>query len=139
MMAVGRKQQRHAEQGEEISDQQALLALGRIDRGDEAEAHLLGDHRARDLQRRERHPRGGAEHDADDDLVHHQYQKRRQRLHVDVVGGAVQRQDDQRQQQRDRELDANRDIGLAQPRQQHHHGADAGEYQHEGGGERGQQ
>jgi len=56
-----------------------------------------------------------------------------------VIGGAVQRQDHQRQQQRNRELDANRNIGLAQPRQQHHHGADAGEDQHEGGGERGQQ
>ena len=118
-----------------VADQEALLALGRIDRGDEAEAELLGDHGARDLQRRQRHPRGGAEHDADDDLVHHQHQERKQRLHVDGVGGAVQRQDYQRQQQRDRELDANRNIGLAEPRQQHHHGADAGEYQHEGGGE----
>ena len=55
-----------------------------------------------------------------------------------MVGVAVQRQDDQGQQQRDRKLDVDRDIGLAEPRQQHHHGADAGEYQHEGGGERGQ-
>jgi len=124
------------EQRQEVADQQALLALGRIDRGDEAEPHLLGDHRARDLQRRQRHPRGGAEHDADDDLVQHQHDQRRHRLHVDVIGGAMQRQDDQRQQQRDRKLDAHRDIGLTQPRQQHHHGADAGEHQHEGGRER---
>ena len=139
MMAVGGKQQRQAEDGEEVADQEALLPLGRIDRGDEAEAELLGDHRARDLQRRQRHPRGGAEHDADDDLVQHQHQQRRQRLHVDLVGGAVQRQDHQRQQQRDRQLDADRDIGLAEPGQQHHHRADAGKYQHEGGGERRQQ
>src|SRR5690242_1668736 len=45
MMAVGRKQQRDAEHGEEIADQDALLSLGRIDRGDEAEPHLLGDDR----------------------------------------------------------------------------------------------
>src|ERR1700687_3130144 len=139
VMGVGCKQQRHAEDGEEISDQEALLTLGRIDGGDEAEAKLLGDHRSRDLQRRERHPRGGAEHDTDDDLMNHQYQERRQRLHVDVIGGAMQRQNHQRQHQRDRELDANRNIGLTQPRQQHHHRAHAGEYQHEGGGERGQQ
>src|ERR1700675_1612757 len=56
-----------------------------------------------------------------------------------MVGGTVQRQDHQRQQQRYTELDANRNIGLAQSRQQHHHGADAGEHQHEGGSERGQQ
>jgi len=30
-------------------------------------------------------------------------------------------------------------FGLAQSRQQHHHRADAGEHQHEGSGERGQQ
>src|ERR1700675_1544246 len=56
-----------------------------------------------------------------------------------MVGGTVQRQDHQRQQQRYTELDANRNIGLAQSRQQHHHGADAGEHQHEGGGEGGKQ
>jgi hypothetical protein len=74
VMGVGCKQQRYAEDGEKISDQYALLALGRIHRGDKAEAKLLGDHRACDLQRRKRHPRGGAEHDTDDDLVDHQYQ-----------------------------------------------------------------
>ncbi len=100
---------------------------------------MLGDHRSCDLQRRKRDPRGGAEHDADDDLVNHQDQQRRQRLHVDVIGGAVQRQNHQRQQQRNPELDPHRNIALAEPRQQHDHRADAGEYQHEGGGERGQQ
>ena len=40
----------------------ALLALGRIDRGDEAEAELLRDHRAGDLQGRDRQPRRQAEH-----------------------------------------------------------------------------
>jgi hypothetical protein len=56
-----------------------------------------------------------------------------------MIGGAMQRQDHQCQHQRDCELDADRNIGLAQSRQQHHHRADAGEYQHKGGGERGQQ
>ena len=58
MMQVGREDQRDAEQRQEIADQHALLALGRIDRGDEAEAQLLRDHGARDLQRRDRQPRG---------------------------------------------------------------------------------
>src|SRR4029079_18555753 len=49
------------------------------------------------------------------------------------------RQDDQRQEQRDRELDPHRDVALAEPRQQHHHGAHAGEHQHEGGGKGRQQ
>src|ERR1700722_15744505 len=135
MVAVGCKQQRDAEHGEEISDQQALLALRRIDRGNESEPELLGDHRSGHLQGRKRHPRGGAEHHADDDLMQHQHQERRHRLHVDVVGVAVQRQYDQRQHQRDRKLDTNRDVALAQSRQQHDHRSDAGEYQHEGGRE----
>ena len=103
MMAVGGEQQRHAEHGEEIADQHALLALGRIDRGDEAEPHLLGDHGARDLQRRQRHARGRAQHDADHDLMHHHAPAAApSEPHVDLVGVAMQRQDDQRQQQRDR-------------------------------------
>ena len=47
----------------------ALLALGRIDGGDEAEAELLGDHRARDLQRRDGQPRGEPEHRADQNFL----------------------------------------------------------------------
>ena len=69
VMQVGREDQRDAEQGEEIADDQALLALRRIDRGDEAEAELLGDHRARDLQRRDGQPRGQAEHHADQQFL----------------------------------------------------------------------
>src|SRR6185437_11739151 len=46
IVAVGGEQQRHAEHGEEVSDQDALLALGRIEGGDESQPHLLGDHRA---------------------------------------------------------------------------------------------
>jgi hypothetical protein len=138
-MAVGGEQQRHAQDGEEVADQQTLLPLGRIDGGDEAEAELLGDHRTRDRQRRQRDARGRAEHDADDDLVHHQDAERGHRGQVDVVGGAVQRQDDQRQQERDRKLDAHRDVALAESRQQHHHGAHAGKHQHEGGGQGRQQ
>ena len=51
----------------------------------------------------------------------------------------MQRQDDQREQKRDRQLDPRRDVGLAEPRQQHHHRADPGEGEHEGCGERRQQ
>ena len=55
-----------------------------------------------------------------------------------LIGVAMQRQDDQRQRQRDRQLGPCRNVGLAKARHQHHHRADAGEDQHEGGGERGQ-
>ena len=58
VMQVGGEDQRDAEHGEEIADDHALLALRRIDRGDEAEPELLGDDRAGDLQRRDREPRG---------------------------------------------------------------------------------
>ena len=139
MMPIGGEQQRHAEDGEEVADQHTLLPLGRIDGGDEAEAELLGDHRARHRERRQRDARGRAEHDADGDFVHHHYAERAHRAQVDLVGGPVQRQDDQRQQQRDRQLDAHRDVALAESRQQHHHRAHAGEHQHEGGGKGRQQ
>jgi len=62
----------------------------------------------------------------------------RQGLHVDMVGGAVQRQNDQRQQQRIASLMRTGILVSPKP-------ATAspwrrcGEYQHEGGGERGQQ
>ena len=53
-----------------LREQHALLAaLRRIDRGDEAEPELLGDHEAGDLQRRDHQPRGDAEHHADEDLL----------------------------------------------------------------------
>ena len=139
MMGIGREQQRDSEQGKEVSYQQPLLALGRIDSGDKSKTHLLRDHRARDLKRGERHPRSSAEHDTDDDLMHHQHQQRGQRVHVDMVGGAMQRQDDQRQHDRDGKFDAHRNVGLAQSRQQHDHRANAGEHQHEGRGERREQ
>ena len=62
VMQVGGEHQRDAEHGEEIADDHALLALRRIDRGDEAEPKLLGDDGARDLQGRDRQPRGQAKH-----------------------------------------------------------------------------
>jgi len=71
--------------------------------------------------------------------VNHHHQQRVDRLDVDLIGRAMQRQEDQRQQQRDPELDANRNVGLTEPRQQHHHAADPGKHQHEGGREHGQQ
>ena len=69
MMQVGGEDQRDAEQREEVADDQALLPLRRIDRGDEAEPKLLRDHRARDLQRRDGQPRGQAQHHADQQLL----------------------------------------------------------------------
>ena len=88
-MAVGRKQHGDAEQREKVADHDALLALRRIDRGDKAKTELLGDHGARHLQRGQRHPRGRAKHDPDQDLVEHHHQKGRHRSHVDVIIGAV--------------------------------------------------
>ena len=57
--------------------------LGRIDGADEAEPHLLGDDAASDLQRSHRNLRGGAQHDADHDLLDHQDAQRGERLHVE--------------------------------------------------------
>ena len=75
---------------------------------------------------------------ADNEFMHHQDRQRRDRLHVDMIGGTMQRQDNEGQRQRDPELDAHRDIHLAESRQQHHHRADAGKHQHEGGAKGGQ-
>ena len=101
MMQVGREDQRDAEHAEEIADEHALLALGRIDRGDEAEPHLLGDHRARDLQRRDRQPRGEAEHGADQELLAEHQQHRAERAQIDLIGAAMQRQQHRGEHQRD--------------------------------------
>src|SRR5690349_1679931 len=62
--------------------------------------------------------RGGAEDDADHDLMQHQDEQRCHRGHVDMIGLPMQRQDDQREQQRDRELDAHGDVGFPEARQQ---------------------
>ena len=48
MMHVGREDERDAEHGEEVADDNALLALRRIDGGDEAEPQLLRDRGAGD-------------------------------------------------------------------------------------------
>ncbi len=85
-MHVGGEDQRDAEQREEIADEHALLALRRIDRGDEAEAELLGDHRAGDLQRRDRQPRGQAEHRADQDFLHSMISTGAERGEIDGIG-----------------------------------------------------
>ena len=53
---------------------------------------LLGDHRARDLQRRDRQPRGQAEHDADQELLAEQQQHRPERAQIELIVVAVQRQ-----------------------------------------------
>ena len=83
MMQIGGENQRDAEQGEEIADQRALLILGRIDGGDKAQAHLLGDDRTRDLQRRNRQPRGHAQHRADHDFLKQHQDHRHQRIEID--------------------------------------------------------
>ena len=124
---------------EEIADDHALLALGRIDGGDEAEAKLLGDHRARDRERRDRQPRGDAEHRADEHLLDQQHQNGAERGGIDVVGVAMQRQQHGRQHQRERQPHARRDILLAKPRQQHQHRAGAREHQEKRGRERRQE
>ena len=72
MMQIGGKDQRDAKQREKIADQQALLVLGRVDGGDEAQAQLLGDDGAGDLQRRNRQPRGQAEDRADKQFLKQQ-------------------------------------------------------------------
>src|ERR1700733_3637058 len=48
MVHVGGKEQCDPEQGEKVADDHALLALGRIDGGEKAEAELLGDDGAGD-------------------------------------------------------------------------------------------
>ena len=135
-MQVGGEQQRNAEDGQKVADHDALLALGRIDGGDEAEAELLGDHGARDRQRRNGDAGGGAEDQPDQDFVHQQHRQRRQVLQIDLIGAPMQRQQDERERQRNAEPDADRNVHLAEPRHQHDHGADAGEHQQEGGGKR---
>src|SRR5712691_1199516 len=139
VMQVGGEQHGDAEDGEEVADQHALLPLGRVDRGDEAEAELLGDDAAGDLQRRDGEPRGEAEHGADQQLLAQRQQDRAGRAQVDRVGGTVQRQQHGGEHQRHHEAHPRRHAQLAQRRQQHHHGADAREHQHEGGGERRQE
>ena len=131
MMHIGGEQQRDAEDGEEISDQHALLALRRIDRRDEAEAELLGDDGASQRQRRDRHPRDRAENKADDDFMHQQHQQRRQVLQIDLIGAPMQRHDDGGERQRHAEPDPYRHVHFAKARHQHHHGADAREDEQE--------
>src|SRR4029078_10542853 len=50
MMHIGGENERHAEQSQEISDQNPLLVLRWIDGGDESQAKLLGNDGARDLE-----------------------------------------------------------------------------------------
>ena len=128
-----------AEHGEEIADDDALLALGRIDRGDEAEAELLGDDRARDFERRDGQPRGQPEHRADDDLLDQHHDRRPERAGIDVIGVAMQRQQHGGEDERDGQPQPRRDVLLAEPRQQHDHGAGAREHQEKGRSERRQE
>ena len=139
VVQIGREDQRDAEQREEIAEDDALLALGRIDRGDEAEAELLRDHRTRGLQRRDREPRRHAEHQADQQLLAERHDDGAGRAQVDGVAGAVQREHHEGEHQRDGEPHAHRHAALAEARQQHDHGAEAREHQDEGGAEGGKE
>ncbi len=81
--------------------------------------------------------RGGhAEHRADDDLLDQHDDGRPERAGVDVIVVAMQRQQHRGQHQRDGEAQPRRNVLLAEPRQQHDHGADARENQQEGRAER---
>ena len=86
-----------------------------------------------DLQRRDGEPRRHPEHDADQQLLPKSDQDRTRRTQVDRVGGLMQRKQHRREDQRDHQAHARRHRHLAEPRQQHHHGADAREHQDEGG------
>ena len=52
---------------------------------------------------------------------------------------AMEREEDEAKDQGDGQADLGRHAGLTETRQQHHHGADPGEHQHEGGAERWQE
>ena len=135
-MHVGGEEQRNAEHGEEIADNRALLALRRIDRGNEAETQLLRDHVARDLERGNSQPRGNAEHRADENFLNEHHQSRPERPRIDVIGAAMKRQQHGGEDERECQPHARRDILLAQPRQQHQHRAGAREYQEKSGSKR---
>ena len=97
-MQIGGEQHRDAEQREEIADQEALLALGGIDAGDEAEAKLLGDDAAGDLKRGDRQARRHAEHRPDQELLSHRKQNRTRRAQIDGEARAMKRQQHGREQ-----------------------------------------
>ncbi len=131
-MQVGGEDQRYPEHGQEVAEDDALLTLRRIDRGDEAEAELLGDDRACDLERGDGEPRGHSEHGADEQLLAKHHQHRPVGPQIEVIGIAMERQQHGRERQGDRQAHAHRHAHLAQPGQQHQHGADAREHEHEG-------
>ena len=64
---------------------------------------------------------------------------RPERLEIDAIGLLMRRQQDGGEHQRDREAHARGQVQFADARQQHDHGADAGEGQQESGGQRRQE
>jgi hypothetical protein len=87
IMQIGREDERDAEHGEEVSEGDALLALHRVEAGDEAEPQLLCDRGARDLQRRKREPRGQAENGGEDQFLNEEADKRRETSRdIDRIG-----------------------------------------------------
>jgi hypothetical protein len=131
-----RKEESHAEHGEEVADESALLALSGIDRGDKSQAKLLRDDRAGDLERGNGEPGDEPEHPADENLLDEHDQRRPQRTGIDVVGATMKRQQDGGENERHGEAQARGNVLLAQPRQQHQHRAGAGEHEQKGGGDR---
>ena len=103
MMQVGGENQRDAHDGEKIADQRALLVLSRIDGGDEAKPHLLGNNRAGDLQGRNRQPRRHTKHCPDHDLLKQHQDHRHEGIQIDLIGRLMRRQQDAGQNQRDRQ------------------------------------
>jgi len=102
-MQIGGENERHAEQRQEISDQEPLLVLRWIDGGDESEAKLLGNDRARNLQGGNRKSCRQPEHNADDNLLEKKHQDRSDRVEIDCVCLLVGGQYDRGKHQRDAE------------------------------------
>ena len=136
-MHVRRKDQHQPKHRKEVADDDALLALRRIDFGDEAQAHLLRHHRAGELQRGNRQSDGNAEHGPDQHFLPEHHDDRGHGAQVDLIRGAMKRKHQRREQQRERQPDARRQREFAQSGEKHDHGADTREDQQIGRCERG--
>ena len=79
------------------------------------------------------------EHGADHDLLDQHHDRRPERAGIDVIGVAMQRQQHGGENQRDGQPQPRRNVLLAEPGQQHHHGAGAREHQEKSRPERRQE
>ena len=125
MMHIGGENERHAEQAQEISDQNPLLVLRWVDGGDESQAKLLGNDGARDLEGGNRETCREPQHSADNDFLEQKHQDRPDCVEVDRIGLLMRRQDNRRKHQRDAEPHTRGHCLLSDAGQQHHHRADA--------------